>query len=158
MKKLKSKLSVLFLFGSIISASSVAALPEFIKAQKATSSFGSALILNVSDFEALSGQVLVALFETKSGYDADQTVRSKAVPVNKESITIKFERLPVGEYAYKLFHDVNGDGKLNTDVLGIPKEPYYFSQDVSDPFSAPEWEEAKFLLPAGTMKQSVEIN
>jgi len=158
MKITKTKLSALLLSVTALGAVSASALPEFIKAQRAISSSSSTLIINISEFEEPSGQVLVALFKSEADYEGDVTVRDATQPVKSQTVTVEFDKLSAGEYAYKLFHDVNGDGKLNTDMLGIPKEPYYFSQDASDPFSAPEWDEAKFLLPAGTMKRAVEIN
>ena len=36
-------------------------------------------------------------------------------------------QLKSGDYAFCVYHDVNKDGKLNTNGIGIPKEPYGFS-------------------------------
>ena len=36
-------------------------------------------------------------------------------------------RLKAGDYAFCVYHDINGDGKLNTNAIGIPKEPFGFS-------------------------------
>ena len=61
-------------------------------------------------------------------------------------MTLSFDNLAEGHYAIKLFHDQNDDGELDTDLFGIPSEPYGFSNNASDPFSAPEWTEAKFRV------------
>ena len=36
-------------------------------------------------------------------------------------------QLKNGEYAFCIYQDVNRDGKLNTNAIGIPKEPLGFS-------------------------------
>jgi uncharacterized protein (DUF2141 family) len=35
-----------------------------------------------------------------------------------------------GRYAIAVFHDTNGNGKLDRNVIGLPQEPYGFSNDV----------------------------
>lgn len=36
-------------------------------------------------------------------------------------------KVPAGEYVFSLYQDVNCNKKLDANVLGIPKEPYGFS-------------------------------
>ena len=50
--------------------------------------------------------------------------------------------LPPGRYAVNAFHDANGNGDLDTNVLGIPKEGYGFANDPPTSFGPPEFEEA----------------
>lgn len=38
-------------------------------------------------------------------------------------------RLPVGECAINVFHDENGNGKIDKNMLGIPKEMYGISNN-----------------------------
>ena len=38
--------------------------------------------------------------------------------------------LDPGRYAIILFHDENGNGKLDKNALGVPTEPYGFSNNV----------------------------
>ena len=45
--------------------------------------------------------------------------------------------LPNGTYAIAIHHDENSDGKMNTNMLGIPKEGYAFSRNFKPKFSAP---------------------
>ena len=46
------------------------------------------------------------------------------------SMRFVFTDLPPGDYAVAAFHDRNGDGKLTRNILGIPTEPYGFSNNV----------------------------
>ncbi len=58
-----------------------------------------------------------------------------------------FTDLPPGDYAVAAFHDRNGDGKLTKNILGIPTEPYGFSNNVYG-----------FMGPAGFEKAAVTVS
>jgi uncharacterized protein (DUF2141 family) len=48
---------------------------------------------------------------------------------------------------YKLFfHDINTNGRLDKNFLGIPKEGYGFSEKATAFMNAPGFEKAKFTL------------
>ena len=148
--------STLLLAASFTNANSSEA---FMAAQAATiKTPSSTLTLNISGFDASEGQIMVALFNSESDYEAETPLKGETVQVDADTITVKFNKLRMGEYAFKLFHDANGNGELDTDVLGIPAEDYYFSNDASDPFSAPEWSEAKFRLPHGRITRTINMN
>ena len=38
--------------------------------------------------------------------------------------------MPRGRYAIAVYHDVNGNGRLDRSAIGFPSEPYGFSNDV----------------------------
>ncbi len=130
----------------------------FLAAQSAGGTAASKLILKVEGLESRQGQLLVGLYDTESGFEAEQETIGKTVPVDGETTQIVFDGLPVGNYAIKVFHDEDGDSELDTNGLGIPSEPYGFSNNASDPFSAPEWEETKFSLPNGRMTQTIDLD
>lgn len=50
--------------------------------------------------------------------------------------------VPPGRYALNAFHDENGNGDLDTNVLGIPKEGYGFANDPTARFGPPSFEAA----------------
>ena len=61
-----------------------------------------------------------------------------------------------GTYALLVFHDENNDGKLNT-TLAIPREGFGFSANPSVRMRAPNWEEVRVALPAGSVTQTVRM-
>lgn len=136
-----------------------AALPAVVEAQAATTDAPSRLTLIITDYDVIDGQMLAALYAEREAFDSEaEPFRDAKVRVTGTETTVIFNDLPVGEYAFKLFHDENGNGELDTDGLGIPSEPYFFSTDASDPFSAPEWEESKFVLPLGKMTRNISLD
>jgi uncharacterized protein (DUF2141 family) len=56
--------------------------------------------------------------------------------------------LPKGKYGLIAFHDINGNEKLDTNVLGVPTEPYGFSNDARGFLSKPDYEETLVELYA----------
>ena len=56
---------------------------------------------------------------------------------NGQSLIVHFKDLPPGEYAAVAFQDVNGNGILDKNFLGIPKEPYGFSNGARGSASGP---------------------
>ena len=130
----------------------------FLNVQASGGSAYSDLTLNVRGLETASGNVLVGLFDSASSFDSEEAFRGETVSAEAGSVQITFKNLPVGEYAIKVFHDTDANGELDTDALGIPSEPYGFSKNASDPFSAPEWKEARFSLPRGQMTQTIDLD
>ena len=58
--------------------------------------------------------------------------------------TVRFvlRDLPPGRYAVNAFHDENGNGDLDTNLVGIPSEGYGFANDPSSRFGPPDFEAA----------------
>jgi uncharacterized protein (DUF2141 family) len=68
-------------------------------------------------------------------------------------LTAHFKDLPPGQYAAVVFQDFNGNGKLDKNFLGIPKEPYGFSNDARGSAGPPKFSDAAVTLsPDGTTK------
>ena len=62
-----------------------------------------------------------------------------AIACKGATVTAAFTGLTPGTYAVRAFHDLNGDGKLNTNPFGIPTEPYAFSRDARGAAAPPDW-------------------
>ena len=109
------------------------------------------LRIEIAGIEKPNGQVLVALYDRKTAFLDPQKAHSlKVLPIeNKGGLSLSLGALPVGEYAFACFHDLNNNGKLDKNLLGVPTEPYGFSNNARPKFRAPSWEEAKFALPQG---------
>lgn len=66
-----------------------------------------------------------------------------------------FKDIPYGDYPIKLYHDENGNKKLDKNFVGIPREPYGFSNNARGTLSAPEFAKARFALDAAN--KAIEI-
>ncbi len=107
------------------------------------------LVLNFEP-SATTGAVMVSLFESEAAYAGGKPVRQVRVDVAAGERTAAFADLPVGTYAVKAFHDVNGDGRMNTNPFGMPIEPVAFSNGARPNMGAPGWDRAHLLVKAAT--------
>ncbi len=65
--------------------------------------------------------------------------------------------LPAGEYAVRIMHDLNENGDLDANFVGMPTEPWAFSNNAVGNFGPPKWDDVKFQLE-GSVTQSLNLN
>jgi len=99
---------------------------------------------------AETGAVMVSLYDTEAAYAGGAPVRRAQVDVAGGVRTAVFTDLPPGTYAFKVFHDVNGDGRMNTNPFGIPIEPFAFSNNAAPHMGAPKWDRTHFTVRGDT--------
>ena len=138
---------IVFLFLQIIRAQSV--LPD--------NNTNGKLIIKITGFENDTGDCWFALDNSKNIFEEDTSVYiGKILPIKNRKVIVELNSINFGEYAVKAFHDENKNGELDTDFLGIPDEKYGYSNDASDWFGPPSWDEAKFLFNKNEM--TIEIH
>ncbi len=103
-----------------------------------------------------TGAVMVALFDAEAAYAGGAPVRQARVDIAAGEREAVFEGLPAGDYAVRAFHDVNGDGELNTNPFGLPIEPFAFSNNARGNMGPARWEQARFAVEGDTA-QTLDI-
>lgn len=117
----------------------------------------SDLTVTVDGIAKQQGSIMLGLFDEAS-YKGDGAVDGASLKVESDSVTVTFEGLEPGEYAVRLYHDVNEDGEMNTNPFGIPTEPYAFSNDAKGRFGPAKWEDAKFAVDAEGTAHTITMN
>jgi uncharacterized protein (DUF2141 family) len=119
------------------------------------------LEVTVSNIAQAKGSVIIAIYnesqywldsspDTPVFRDASNTVTST------EDATFLFEDIPAGTYAISVFHDLDDDGKLATNFIGFPKEPYGFSGGHGK-YGPPDFEKASFVVGEEALSIEVEL-
>jgi uncharacterized protein (DUF2141 family) len=104
------------------------------------------------------GVVLCAVFDCKAAYDANtHPVRTLELPAADGNFSATFAGLPPGRYGVKAFHDRDRNGKMRFNPLGMPMEPYGFSNNARAPFGPPSWGAASFEVKPGANSQSIRL-
>jgi len=105
-----------------------------------TSIFADQLNVTIEITEVLpnQGKIIMAIFNSKSSYK--KKIPYKSITIDSTSATLLIdETLPSGEYVISMFQDKNGNGKLDTYLFGIPKEPIgitnYFKKGIPGGFN-----------------------
>jgi len=73
------------------------------------------------------GSVYVAVYSNESDYKKETAFVNCILNPTNITLTHSLD-LPEGEYVVSVFQDSNNDGKLNTGMFGIPKEPIGISK------------------------------
>ena len=105
---------------------------------------------------AATGKVMVALYNSADAYSGGAPVRAAQVDVASGAREAVFVGLPAGDYAMKAFHDVNGDGRMNTNPFGMPTEPFAFSNNARGNMGPASWDRAHFAV-SGEVAQTITI-
>ena len=69
---------------------------------------------------------------------------------------VRIEAVKPGAYALAIFHDENGNKKLDT-FLGIPREGFGFSRNPAVRFGPPSFGQARFELASGIARLTVRM-
>ena len=111
------------------------------------------LTLEVDGLDAsrLEGSSLFVAVYTEAGQWMAKPVVGRRFIIDAKAggrMTVTLNELPEGALAISAFHDTNGNGKLDRNAIGIPTEPYGFSNNATGQFGPPRFEQA-VLAPAG---------
>lgn len=89
------------------------------------------------------GVVNLAIYESDSSFLKDDGVVYYAVEkVDRADSLVIHLRVSSGVYAISTYQDVNEDKHLNKNFIGIPSEPYGFSNDAMGLMGPPSFREA----------------
>ena len=80
----------------------------------------------VTGIKENSGTIVISIHDSSESFRKHIPYRSVELAVTGEKAVYHI-RLKAGDYVFGVYHDVNGDGKLNANAIGIPKEPFGFS-------------------------------
>lgn len=103
------------------------------------------LQIEFTQITASKGNIMLGIYDRESAFmDPAQARLLKVLKVTQVgSIALEISELSIGTYAISAYHDINGNGKIDKNLLGIPTEPYAFSNNARPRFRAPNWDEAK---------------
>ena len=130
----------IFLFTSILIFSL-----QTIKAQNETFT----LTVEIFGLKNNTGKVFLAIFDNEQTFlKTNKEVNGMSVIIENNKAMARFRGLKKGEYALSLFHDKNNNNMLDKNLIGIPKEPYAFSNNATGIFGPPSFKDSKINLNA----------
>ncbi|MBX2843192.1 MAG: DUF2141 domain-containing protein [Flammeovirgaceae bacterium] len=113
------------------------------------------LQLVIKDIKQHSGKIMIAVYNQEETY-LDVIYKAITSPVDADVLNINIPDLPAGFYVISIFHDVNDNNELDTNFIGIPKEPFGFSNNVLGKFGPPSFSKAK--VEVGPDKKTIVID
>ncbi len=117
------------------------------------------LTVIVNNVQQDAGQVLLGLFNHAEGFPKT-TAQATQAPAKERSasgqVRLVFKGLAPGQYAATAFHDLDSNGKLNANLMGLPTEPYGFSNNARGNFGPPAFKDA--AVTVGEQDLTIEIS
>ena len=116
------------------------------------------LTIRIDNVLPSGGIIRLGLYDKALYPNDDSTPLASAdvTAVAGETI-ITLHDLAPGVYAIQTFQDVNSNDKMDTSWIGLPLEPFGFSQDATPFLSKPSFDDVKFTLVAGENTQIIHL-
>jgi uncharacterized protein (DUF2141 family) len=141
---------------AVVDAAQPAPPPE---SEAATEIATASLALTIRNVRAGKGPVLVRLVRGEEGWTGAIPAAGQArIEATAAEVTAVFPGLEGGTYGVKLYQDVDANGEMNTNMFGIPSEPYGFSNNAPVRFGPPDWEAAQFeITPGAAAEHAIDL-
>ena len=103
--------------------------------------------ITIENIKEVKGTIYIAVYDDPTSFPEDDLWKERYhEKVNSTSMSIIIPEVDLNkEYAFAIYHDVNDNGEMDKNWMGIPKEPFGFSNNVKPKFSAPEFESCKIV-------------
>ena len=103
------------------------------------------LTLVITNLSSRTAPVIVGLYDEKCKFpDPKGQLKVYSFKPDSISLTATITDLPFGTYAMAIYQDVNSNGKIDKNMIGIPTEPYAFSNNYKPTVKAPGFKNCKF--------------
>jgi len=107
-----------------------------------------------------TGTVYIAVYDNEDDWLGDDVFMGHEVDIEQgmDGELVRTEiLLPPGQYALSIFHDRNGNGEMDTNFIGMPKEPIAMSNNAKAKFGPPKYDDAVFEVVLEPVIQRVKI-
>jgi uncharacterized protein (DUF2141 family) len=104
------------------------------------------LTIRVDGVSSAEGSIRIAVFNSADTFLA-RPLRGVEAPAQAGTVQLLVADLPAGDYAFAVYHDANGNGKMDRNTMGMPSEDYAFSNNALGKRGAPRYDEARIELP-----------
>ncbi len=108
------------------------------------------LTVAVTGVRNQDGLLQLCLFDRPQAFPdcaGDPAVKRRNLPATPGTMRAVFENVAPGTYAVTVFHDEKRLGRVETNLLGIPRSGVGASNDPAARFGPPRFEDAAFTMP-----------
>ncbi len=120
-----------------------------------TDIFGQTVEVEITDIRSGKGKIIIGVFRNQEQFKNENSILevtiSKEGMINGKVSTII--ELPPGIYGISVLDDENGNGEMDYNFLGIPREGFGFSNYYHTALRRPVFENFKFELKKSQRKK-----
>ena len=114
------------------------------------------LVIHVDDVKSASGQVMAALYDSAGAF-LKQPVRAAQAQADKAGTTLVFHDVAPDDDGVAVFHDANGNGRMDKNLMGTPTRPIAFSNNVQGRIGPPAFDAVKLAVQTAGLDTSVTL-
>jgi len=116
------------------------------------------ILIRVQGIGVPEGKIRLALFQDRSEFPhTESAMIGRVLPAQERELRCTIQGVAYGTYAIAVFHDINGNGRLDRNPFGLPTEPYAFSNNPSIKRRAPRFRDAAFRLVKPSFNLRIEL-
>ena len=116
------------------------------------------LSISIKNIQSDEGNIALQVFSNAEQYKgAAQPIIALRLTAEALKGSFTIVDLPPGFYGARVMHDLNDNGELDANFVGLPKEPYGFSNNATPNFGPPKWDDIKFQLD-GNNQQVIDLD
>ncbi|MBM4205429.1 MAG: DUF2141 domain-containing protein [Gammaproteobacteria bacterium] len=104
------------------------------------------LSITLEGLQTAEGKLMVMVGDAAAFDGKGPAAAQFILPARQGTIKLTTDALPAGDYAIRVMHDVNDNGELDSNLVGMPKEPWGMSNNARGNFGPPKFEDARFAL------------
>jgi len=113
-------------------------------------SANGSISINVTGIRSSEGQLIACLWTEKRRFprcDKNKNTIRKTFAISGSSMQLRFNDVAPGNYAVTIEHDEDGNGKLKTNFIGMPREGVGVS---NNPGGIPRFKNSLVMVAANT--------
>ena len=82
--------------------------------------------ISITNIKTADGTIIMSIHDSDKSFSKKIPLKTLKLSPEVPSVLCTLDLAP-GEYAFCVYHDINSNGELDTNLVGIPKEPFGFS-------------------------------
>lgn len=117
------------------------------------------LHLKIENIQDASGRLWIGIYDSEENFLIKEKAILKGVEVDHTgTLKVDIDHVKFGTIAVAIMHDVNGNGEMDRNWLGIPTEPYAFSRKPRSKWRLPRFREVVVDFEPQNNKLSVALD
>ncbi len=104
------------------------------------------LTITIQNLESATAPVYISVYGVNNKFPNPKgQLKEYKFKAHGNEMTVKIHHLKFGTYALASYQDVNSDGKIGKNFIGIPTEGFAFSNNYKPTIKAPNFDDCSFI-------------
>ena len=105
----------------------------------------TSVTVEILDVKRAEGHMVLTVYDSKKNWLKRGYAQSRVLVDGQGTVSITVD-LPPGEYAFHAYQDLDDNGKMKSNFIGIPKEPTAVSNNAKGKFGPPKFKDAMVVV------------